>query len=401
VILSCTVRPMQSKKIVLLLVLPFFLFPRPVSAGDLAVGVEDGWIWQVAVLPPPGGWETERGISALGAVRYAEWKVKDSADGVAGRDIRFLKELPLSADDAEERVARWRKSGVAAVLSLGGTEDISLLRPLLGRSGPVFLSAYGEGREIGEGGVPLPMLFALDLYRDFRMAAFEEYAKRSLNRGTGVAILGDRFDPSLERFARNLGDMLSSSGLSVSHFWLPGAGPDSFRMIEAEAISEGASVLVSCAGSMVVREIWRAVRGKENAFRIWYGGEPGQFLLSFDGVLAADQEVPLGRDRSFVTLAREIWRRTRAVIRDASAAARAYAACEWIFAGLRNAGSPEPGPLAKAMESASGFSLGSFALSVNPATHRPFAREIAILEVKDRAFRPIVFFTVTGPGYLP
>jgi hypothetical protein len=233
----------------------------------------------VAVLPPPGGWETESGISALGAVRYAEWKVKDSPDGVAGRDIRFLKEPPLSEENAEERVTRWRENGVAAVLSLGGADDVSLLRPLLGRSGPVFLSAYGEGSGITEGGVPLPMMFALDLYRDFRIVAFAEYAKRSLDRRNGVAILGDRFDPSLERFARNLGDMLSSSGLSVTHFWLAGAGPDSFRMIEDEAISDGVSVLVSWAGSMVVRDIWRAVRRKEGAFRIWYGGEPaGSFF---------------------------------------------------------------------------------------------------------------------------
>ncbi len=392
---------MDRKKIILLLLLPFFFCPRPGFAEDLSIGVEDGWIWQVAVLPPPGGWETESGISALGAVRYAEWKVKDSPDGVAGRDIRFLKEPPLSEENAEERVTRWRENGVAAVLSLGGADDVSLLRPLLGRSGPVFLSAYGEGSGITEGGVPLPMMFALDLYRDFRIVAFAEYAKRSLDRRNGVAILGDRFDPSLERFARNLGDMLSSSGLSVTHFWLAGAGPDSFRMIEDEAISDGVSVLVSWAGSMVVRDIWRAVRRKEGAFRIWYGGEPGRILLSFNGVLAADQEVPLERDRSFVTLGREIWRRTRAVVRDASAAGRAYAACGWIFEGFRRAGSPEPELLAKAMESAADFALGSFPLTVNPATHRPFAREVAILEVKDRAFRPIDFFTVTGPGYLP
>ena len=392
---------MDRKKIILLLLLPFFFCPRPGFAEDLAIGVEDGWIWQVAVLPPPEGWESERGKSALGAVRYAEWKVKDSADGVAGRDIRFLKEEPLSRGDAEERVARWRENGIAAVLSLGGTEDVSVLRPLLGRSGPVFLSAYGEGSDIGEGGVPLPMMFALDLYRDFRIAAFAEYAKRTLGPASGVAILGDRFDPSLERFARNLGDMLSSSGYSVSHFWLPGAGPDSFRMIEAEAISEGASVLVSWAGSMVVRDIWRAVRRKEGAFRIWYGGEPGRILLSFNGIIAADQNVPLVRDRTFVTLGREIWRRTRTVVKDESAAGRAYAACDWIFEGFRRAGSKDSGPLARAMESVSGIALGSSTLSVNPATHRPFAREAAILEVDNRAFRPVDFFQVTGPEYLP
>ncbi len=96
---------------------------------------------------------------------------------------------------------------------------------------------------------------------------------------------------------------------------------------------------------------------------------------SFNGIIAADQNVPLVRDRTFVTLGREIWRRTRTVVKDESAAGRAYAACDWIFEGFRRAGSKDPGPLARAMESVSGIALGSSTLSVNPATHRPFARE--------------------------
>ncbi len=389
------------KRLFYIFLLSIFFSPLPAETADSGIGVEDGWIWQVAVLPPREGWESEKGKSALGAVRFAEWQVEDSADGVAGRDIRFLKESPLSSENVKERVTRWKENGIAAVLSLGGEEDVMLLRPLVGSTGPVFLSAYGENGEIAEGGVPFPMMFALDLSRDFRIAAYAEYAKKSLEQGTGVAVLGDRFDPYLERFARNLGDLLSSSGFSVSQYWLPGAGPDSFRMIESEAMSEGSAVLVSLAGSMVVRDIWRAVRRKENAFRIWYGGEPGKMLLSFDGTIAVDQEVPLGRDRSFVTLGREIWRRTRTVVREPSAAGRAYAACLWIFEGFRKAGSPEAAPLAKAMESVTGIALGSLPLSVNPATHRPFIREVAILEVKDRVFRPVDYFQVTGPGFLP
>lgn len=390
---------MTILKKLFLLLLPVLLLVAPAEGeGDLKVGVEDGWIWQVAVLPPSEGWESDEGKSALGAIRYAEWKVKDSAEGVAGRDIRFLKEEPLTAENASDRVALWRKNKISAVLSLGGAYDLELLCPLAGVAGPVVLSSWGEEEDICSDGVPLPMVFALDLARDFRVAAFREFGHRSLSPGTAVAILGDNFDPVLSGFANDLGDGLASLGLRAAHFWLSGSGQDSFRMIESEVIAEGAPVLVTWVGSMVVREIWQAVKRRNDAFTIWYGGKPKKLLLSFDGVMAADQEVPLSQDGSLQSLAREIWANNKTVVKDKSAAARAYSACQWIFQGFQGAESPDPPHLAKALEKASNFPLGAASLAANPDTHRPFIRDVAILEVKSRSFRPVSFFPVYSPG---
>jgi hypothetical protein len=389
----------------LLLLCGFFLFGVPecrAATRDLVVGLEDGWIWQVALLPPEEGWESEAGISALGAVRLAEWKVKDSADGVSGRDIRFHKEPEVTVETAAGRVADWRKRNVSAVLSFGGGREISILRPHLAGAGPVFLSSFGENGNIQDGsGLPDRMLFALDLFRDFRITAFAEYASRILPEESVVAILGDKLDPSLERFSRNLGDFLFSGGFQTAHFWIPGGGMDSFRMIEAETVSSGARVLISWAGSMVVRDIWRGMRHRKGAFEIWYGGEPQPLLRSFDGVVTADQDFPVRTDRTFITLGREIWRRNKTTVRDPGMAGRAYTSCSWLFEAFRLAGTSDPVLLAEAMKRVEGLAFGSQTLSINPATHRPYERSVAFMSVQGREFHPLTVFPVRGPDFLP
>lgn len=369
---------------------------------DLVVGVEDGWIWQVALLPPEDGWESDAGRSALGAVRFAERKVKESADGVSGRDIRFHQENPLDAASAAGRVADWQKRGISAVLSFGRGGEIQLLRPHLAGDGPVFLSAFGEEANIyNEQGVPDRMLFALDLFRDFRIAAFARYASEVFPSGSVVAVLGDKLDPALERYSRNLGDMLFDKGFLVAHFWIPGGGMDSFRMIESEAISSGAKALVSWAGSMVVRDVWRGTRRRSDAFEIWYGGGPHPLLLSFDGIVTADQDFPVRTDSALSSLGRDIWRRHNIMIKDPGIAGRAYVACEWLFDAFRRAGSPLPAVLAAAMPATEGLVFGSQTISVNPATHRPFERNVAFMTVEGREFHPVNTFLVRGPDYLP
>ncbi len=378
-------------------VLPAFSAPR-----DLTVGVEDGWIWQVALLPPEDGWESDAGRSALGAVRYAERKVQESPDGVSGRDIRFHQEEALVESSAAERVEDWRKRGISAVLSFAGGREIAFLRPYLGKAGPVFLSAFGEAANIyNSEGVPDQMLFALDLFRDFRIAAFTAYAVELFPSGSVLAVLGDKLDPALERYSRNLGDMFFDRGFLVAHFWIPGGGMDSFRMIESEAIASGAKALVSWAGSMVVRDVWRSVRRKSGAFEIWYGGAPQPLLLSFNGIVTADQDYPVRTDAALKSLGRDIWRRHNITVKDTAIAGRGYAACQWLFDAFKRAGSPVPADLAGMLPLAEGIVFGSQTLSINPTTHRPAERAVAFMIVEEREFHPLRTLLVRGPDYLP
>ncbi|NLB84089.1 MAG: hypothetical protein GX791_07575, partial [Synergistaceae bacterium] len=262
----------MKKLILLSLSLLAFLLPLSVASGSerIPVGVEDGWIWQIVLLPPPSGWESDSGISALAAVRCEEKFLAESAGGAAGRDVHFLKEEALTSGNVLSRLAEWRERKIAAVLSFGDGMDAALLAPLLGTSGPIFLSARGEGTDLrGEKG-PAPFMFALDLFQDFRVAAFTLCAEETLAPGVPVAILGDRFDPTLDANTRCLTERLSGKNFSVSTYWIAGGGIDSFNMIGSEIMSSGAEVFISLAGTMVVRDLWLGSRRQGHPFTLWY-----------------------------------------------------------------------------------------------------------------------------------
>ncbi|MDI9387997.1 MAG: hypothetical protein QM441_02085, partial [Synergistota bacterium] len=95
-------RATALKAFVLVAVLSLLLAATAARAvvDGFEVGLQDGWVWQVAVLPPDEGWDSEQGRSAIAAIRLAEWEVMDSADGIRGRDIRFLQEPPLDGESA-------------------------------------------------------------------------------------------------------------------------------------------------------------------------------------------------------------------------------------------------------------------------------------------------------------
>ncbi len=387
-----------KKPILLFLSLLAFFLPLSGSAGAerIPVGVEDGWIWQIVLLPPPSGWESDSGISALGAVRCEEDSLAESSGGAAGRDIHFLKEEALTSDNVLPRLAKWREKNIAAVLSFGDGVNAALLAPLLGTTGPVFLSAGGEGTDLrGETG-PAPLMFALDLFQDFRVAAFTRYAEQTLSPGASVAIIGDRLDPTLDANARGLSERLNEKKYSVSTYWIPGAGIDSFNMIGSEVMASGAEVFISLAGTMVVRDLWLGSRRQGHPFSLWYCGMYGDFLRAFDGVLLTDQNFPLTRDRALITLGREIRKKQKVFVRDEPLAGRAVACCSWLFKALSRAGSADPLSLSRAMEKVEGVQLGSQTLSINPMTHRPKEREVAILTVQKGDFHPLEVLSIRG-----
>lgn len=387
-----------KKPIFLILILFVLLLPlSDASASEgISVGVEDGWIWQIVLLPPPSGWESDSGISALAAVRCEEKSLAESAGGAAGRDVHFLKEEALTSDNVLPRLAEWRERKIAAVLSFDDGGDAALLAPLLGTAGPVFLSAWGEGIDLrGEKG-PAPLMFALDLFQDFRVAAFTRHAGETLSPGVPVAILGDRLDPTLDANARNLADRLMAGNFSVSTYWIAGGGIDSFNMIGSEVMSSGAEVFISLAGTMVVRDLWLGSRRQGHPFSLWYCGMYGNFLRAFEGVLLADQNFPLTLDRTLVTLGREIRKKQKVFVRDEPLAGRAAACCSWLFKALGRAGSADPLSLAGAMEKAEGIQLGSQILFIDPATHRPKEREVAFLTVQKGNFHPLKILSIRG-----
>ncbi|MBR0034262.1 MAG: hypothetical protein IJP54_01175, partial [Synergistaceae bacterium] len=49
------------------------------------------WVWNVLVIPPSGGWETEPGKSISTALAWCERENSESSSGVGGHDVRFIR----------------------------------------------------------------------------------------------------------------------------------------------------------------------------------------------------------------------------------------------------------------------------------------------------------------------
>ena len=89
--------------------------------------------------------------------------------------------------------------------------DRSLISRVAG-SGLPFLMAGGEGVSLLEQGRPVPWLFALDLFRDYRCQAFSDYASKIAEKDARLGIIGARFTLNEEREAKIYFDLLSEAG---------------------------------------------------------------------------------------------------------------------------------------------------------------------------------------------
>ncbi|HHV52971.1 MAG TPA: hypothetical protein GXX52_05750, partial [Synergistaceae bacterium] len=86
-----------------------------------------GWSFPVVVLPPESGWEGDEGKSAWLALKVVMEEANTTRDGVAGRDVLFLKSQMPTPKGAPAAVDEWRKNGVKVVISLADSEMDKLL----------------------------------------------------------------------------------------------------------------------------------------------------------------------------------------------------------------------------------------------------------------------------------
>ena len=49
------------------------------------------WEWNVLVIPPSGGWETEPGKSISTALTWCEREISESSSGIGGHDVKFVR----------------------------------------------------------------------------------------------------------------------------------------------------------------------------------------------------------------------------------------------------------------------------------------------------------------------
>ena len=370
------------KKFAVLLSCLLFLGGGPAQAAPRP----EDWTWNVCVIPPEGGWETERGQSIRATLSWHQAVIAESGDGVKGHDLEFILVPPVNEDTAAE--ARFPiDSHTAAILSFAS--DLTN-RPLAERfaRGPVPL-LLAEGEEVfwGEGD---GALFALDLFRDYRAVAFAAYAAKVSPPEARLGVIASRFALDQEREAKIALGLLSDAGLMPLPFWVDASVSDSFKFVAQEVQSYSQGVLIACVGNMAAKELWRGIMYSRSPWQLWQCGRPDDSFLSFRGMIFADQNLLLEDLGGFEALKRDLWSTRVVKVTAKEAAGRANALALWLSRGLE--GMPGTGErldlaeLRASLAAVSGIPFGAQTLDIDPATRRPAARKVRILEVRNRSF---------------
>ncbi|MDD4365162.1 MAG: hypothetical protein PHF19_05405, partial [Synergistales bacterium] len=227
------------KKIVLLLLFTgLFLGGLPLRGGAADL-LSEPWVWSVAVVPPPEGWLTEKGVAVRAGLLLLQRRLNEPAEGVRGFDVIFTWDEPLPPGAVTERVEVWRRERRVAVLSFASAETDRALALALGREGPPLIVAGGEDLPLRDAsGSPCPYLFALSQERAFRANAVADYA---LLRGSRIMpLLSDSLDSDLLRGHNAAIGRIESRGLPVLSLLFRSSSDDALLARADEVLATGA-----------------------------------------------------------------------------------------------------------------------------------------------------------------
>ena len=194
---------------------------------------EHSWMWNVLVIPPQSGWESETGKSIATTLSWHEAEISESGSGIGGHDVRFDL-LPPMDEDSALTAPLPIEARTAAVMSFAAPEvDRALIARMAGTNVPLFLSG-GEDILFDEGAGPARNVFALDLYRDYRCVAFALYAEKTVSQEAHMALIASRFTVNQEREAKLTYGFLDEAGFIPMPFWVDSSVRNSFQMVTQE-----------------------------------------------------------------------------------------------------------------------------------------------------------------------
>ena len=366
------------------------------------------WVWNVLVIPPSGGWETEPGKSISTALTWCEREISESSSGVGGHDVRFIKAEVSGDVESFRELGLNYGSDTIAVMSFAELPELDriLVSRMAGRDVPLILSG-GESVVIDRAGRPIANIFALDLFRDYRTAAFTEYAKRLYNRQKRIALAASRFTVNQEREAKICYDLLDRAGFMPMPYWADASARDSFAMMSEEIESfegEQAGVVISFMGSMATRDIWRNFMRIRSNWRLWNCAQPDNTYLSCRYMVFADQNIMLSSQGGFIEIKRMLWRERAMQVNDYVAAGKAIALYEWLKRAVELMPQPvDSMPRNQLLENlglVQGIPFGKQFLNIAPNLHRPSEREVYIVEVRNREYLYLDTVRVRGLPYV-
>ncbi|MDR3230200.1 MAG: hypothetical protein LBT65_02065 [Synergistaceae bacterium] len=369
---------------------------RAVAAVDAAA-----WTWDVLVVPPDEGWESEPGLSIRKTLLWFQNEVSEVGDGILGHDLNFVFLPPLTEDSVSSYSLPLTR-GTVSVFSFASSFVDAGLIDRMRTSGVPLMLAGGENVFFYEGGRLLPFVYALDLFRDYRCRAFTEYAALTQDPSARIGVIGARFTLNEEREAKICTALLTDAKFMPMPYWVDPSVSDTFSILTEEVKEYSAGVFISYVGRMASAEIWRGLMEARSPYRLWYGGAPDSSFLSFRRMLFADQNMNLDTQGGFEQLKRDLWSSRTVGVADSVAAGRANALAVWLNRALSALETGDPldrRGLLLTLARAQGIPFGAQTLDIDETTHRPARRHVRVFEIRDRSFFVLKDMDVTGLGY--
>ena len=191
-------------------------------------------------------------------------------------------------------------------------------------------------------------------------------------------------------------------------YWADASVQDTYYMMSEEIESfegEQAGVVISFMGGMGAREIWRNFMRIRTSWKLWNCAEPDRTYLSCRGMIFADQNILLASKGGFLETKRLLWRTRAMAITDTPAAGRAIALYEWLKRAIDMM--PQPvdtlprNLLLRNLANVKNIPFGNQVLNISPNLHRPEARDIYIVEVRNHEYSEVDLVKVNGLVYVP
>lgn len=141
------------------------------------------------------------------------------------------------------------------------------------------------------------------------------------------------------------------------------------------------------------------------SWRLWNVSEPDEMYLSCRGMIFADQNILLSSLGGFVETRRMLWRTRAMGVSDPVAAGRAIALYEWLKRAIDVM--PQPvddmprGMLLQNLGRVQGLPFGNQTLNISPGLHRPSARNVFIVEIRDRKYSELDTVNTRALAYVP
>ncbi|GHS99877.1 hypothetical protein AGMMS50276_24380 [Synergistales bacterium] len=387
----------------------FFMFLTFVMSASITYAADTDktiWTWDVYVIPPDSGWESDYGVSVERALKWHEAEVSDSGNGIQGHDLNFILLPPLTEDSAASFSLPPAPHPVAVFSFASDIVDKILVNrvtslPLLLAGGETVFF-FERSKRV------LPNVFALDLFRDFRSGVFADYAAKTMSKSPGarIGVLGARFTLHEEREAGICSDLLRKYGFMPLPFWSDASVTDAFGMVENEIKGYSNGVLISAIGSMGTKEVWRGIMGHRSPYQIWYMGSPDRSFLSCRGMIFTDQNMYLEERGGFENVKREFWTTRTLAVTNKTGAGRANALAVWLIKSLEKIPDAikredaDRGVLLALLAEAKDIPFGNQTLNIDRYTHRPEKRRVSILEVRNKIFAVLDTMDANGLRYI-